>query len=39
VMPSWPTQINRQSVEATAALARQDGLLRKNADVRAALYP
>lgn len=37
-MPSWPTAVNRRSVQATADLALGDGLLKKKADV-GALFP
>ena len=37
-LPKWPPEINRQSVETLATLARQDGLVTKQPDL-AALLP
>jgi NitT/TauT family transport system substrate-binding protein len=34
-LPSWPRSVNRQSVEATAERALDDGLLRNKADISA----
>jgi len=36
-LPKWPAEINRESVQTLADLARQDGLLAKPADVDALL--
>jgi NitT/TauT family transport system substrate-binding protein len=38
VLPKWPPDVNRQSVEALADLAVTDGLLKQKPDV-AALLP
>lgn len=37
VLPAWPTEVNRQSVQTVADLALQDGLLKKKADLTALL--
>ncbi|WP_234317584.1 ABC transporter substrate-binding protein [Streptomyces rimosus] len=37
VLPKWPTEINRASVQTVADLARKDGVLKRPADVGALL--
>ncbi|MFD7662627.1 ABC transporter substrate-binding protein [Streptomyces sp. NPDC059788] len=37
VLPKWPTEINRASVQTVADFARKDGVLKKPADVGALL--